>query len=323
MQHAATATRLRASGVASLPEVPWGEHLCQFYRTPQDLTDLMVPFFAEGLRNNERCVWVMAEPLRLDSARTALRAVVPDLVQRERAGQIEFHDYNEWYMRDGAVGSDEVIAGWLASEAEARRAGYAGLRISGNAPSMSSGQWAELAEYEARCHRVFASRHILALCGYPLDQCTPDRLLDVLRAHSVTIVRDRGRSHALRSATAVMAFLAGEPEPCRCGHTVEIFGELDFPGDDIARWLRTSLDRGQAAGVLARRTRLARIRSELAAIGVDVDHELSRERLVLIDADRVFAESWARPGVRETAVTEQVLAPIARARSIHARTRLG
>src|SRR6185295_14801261 len=106
----------------------------------------------------------------------------------------------------------------------------------GNASPVPPGQWAALSEYEARCHSAFAARHILALCSYPLDQCTPGKLLDVLRTHSIAIVRDRGRSHALRSATAVMAFLAGEPEPSRRGHTVEIFGELGFPGDDIARW---------------------------------------------------------------------------------------
>ncbi|HEX7941819.1 MAG TPA: MEDS domain-containing protein, partial [Gemmatimonadaceae bacterium] len=242
--------------MASLPQVPWGEHLCQFYRTPQDLTDLLVPFFVEGLRSNERCVWVTAEPLHADRARTALCAALPDLVQRERAGQIELHDCSEWYEKRGARGADEIIADWLDREAEALRTGYAGLRISGNAPLVRAGQWAELSEYEARCHRAFASRRILALCSYALDQCTPGRLLDVLRTHSVAIVRDRGRSHALRSATAVMAFLAGEPEPSRCGHTVEIFGELGFPGDDIARWLRAAIDRGEAAGALARRTHL-------------------------------------------------------------------
>jgi signal transduction histidine kinase len=307
--------------VASLPQVPWGEHLCQFYRTTQDLTDLLVPFFVEGLRNNERCVWVTAEPLRTDDARAALRAVLPDLVQRERAGQIELHDYTDWYVKHGARGADEIIACWLDREAEALHTGHAGLRISGNAPFMQSGQWPAFSAYEARCHRAFASRRILALCSYALDQCTPGRLLDVLRAHSIAIVRDRGRSHALRSATAVMAFLAGEPEPSRCGHTVEIFGELGFPGDDIARWLRASIDRGEAAGAIARRTHLERIRKELAAIGVDIDDEAARERLVLVDADRVFAESWSRPGFREMPVIEQVLVPIARALDRHKRIR--
>src|SRR5262249_37609988 len=153
-------------------------------------------------------------------------------------------------------GADEILAGWLDREAEALRAGYAGLRISGNAPFVRSGQWPEFAAYEARCHRAFASQRILALCSYGLDQCTPGRLLDVLRAHRVALVRGRGRPHALHSATAVMAFLAGEPEPARCGHTVEVFGESGFPGDDIARWLRTSIDRGEAAGAIARRTHL-------------------------------------------------------------------
>src|SRR5262249_41098559 len=151
-------------------------------------------------------------------------------------------------------GPDETIAGWLDRETSALRAGYAGLRLSGNVAFVRSEQWARFSAYEARCHRAFASRRIVALCSYALDQCGAGELLDVLRTHSVAIIRDRGRSHVLRSATAAMVFLAGEAEPARCGHTVEIFGEAEFPGDEIARWLRTSIERGHAAGVLARCT---------------------------------------------------------------------
>jgi hypothetical protein len=62
--------------------VVWGDHLCQFYRTQQDLLETLVPFFAAGLRHHERCVWITADPLRVSDARAALREQVADLDER-------------------------------------------------------------------------------------------------------------------------------------------------------------------------------------------------------------------------------------------------
>ena len=63
---------LRKSGIKTLGHVPWGTHLCQFYNTKQDLIDILVPYFAEGLKNNEFCMWVTSPPLDVEEAKTAL-----------------------------------------------------------------------------------------------------------------------------------------------------------------------------------------------------------------------------------------------------------
>ena len=53
-------TASRKFGTAFFGDIPWGSHLCQFYETKDDLAEILVPYFAEGLRNNEACVWVMS-----------------------------------------------------------------------------------------------------------------------------------------------------------------------------------------------------------------------------------------------------------------------
>jgi hypothetical protein len=50
-------TTARKFGLDFVGDIPWGAHLCQFYDTKHDLIDIFVPYFAEGLRNNEACVW--------------------------------------------------------------------------------------------------------------------------------------------------------------------------------------------------------------------------------------------------------------------------
>ena len=55
--------KYRKSGMDFLGDIPWGTHLCQFYRTRQDLIDIAVPYLKAGLENNEFCLWVASDPL--------------------------------------------------------------------------------------------------------------------------------------------------------------------------------------------------------------------------------------------------------------------
>ena len=44
--------------VPGIDKVPFGIHVCHFYRAREDLVDALVPDFAAGLRFNESCVWI-------------------------------------------------------------------------------------------------------------------------------------------------------------------------------------------------------------------------------------------------------------------------
>jgi len=57
-------------GVPGIDKVPFGIHVCHFYRAREDLVDALVPYFAAGLSNNESCVWV--SPFSTDEATAAL-----------------------------------------------------------------------------------------------------------------------------------------------------------------------------------------------------------------------------------------------------------
>jgi hypothetical protein len=58
--------------------LPWGTHLCHFYRRVSELTELLVPFFKAGLEANEYGVWVVTKPLTLAEARNAMGRAVPE-----------------------------------------------------------------------------------------------------------------------------------------------------------------------------------------------------------------------------------------------------
>ena len=122
----------RHSGIEVVGDVPWGTHFCQFYETGQDLIEILVPYFHEGLKGNEFCMWVTSEPLQVDQAKAALQAAVPDLDKYIEKGQIEILDYNQWYTKSEKFSADEVLQDWADKLNSALERGYEGLRLTGN-----------------------------------------------------------------------------------------------------------------------------------------------------------------------------------------------
>jgi len=279
--------------------VRWGAHLCQFYRTARDLEEILVPYFAAGLANGEKCIWVVAAPQTVDDARAALAAAVPDLAQRIADGQIEIVAHEEWYLRSGGARAsfEQVVEDWLNREQAALREGHTGLRVTGNTSWLYRDQWVSFTEYEARVHHAFHDRRIIALCSYQLDGCTPQQIVDVLRNHNAALIRRDGAWSHSGSATAALALVADRADDVQAAapqHTVEFFGHDDFPASALARRLADALARGEGAIAVCTRERLGLLRDALDT-RMDIEAALATRRLVLVDADTARAEIAGAP----------------------------
>jgi signal transduction histidine kinase len=269
--------------------VAWGAHLCHFYRTREDLADVLVPFFRAGLDGGDRCVWVTAAPLHAQEARAALGAVVPDLSAHERAGRIRILDHADWYAGvDEAAGSTALVQRWLALEDEARAQGFRGLRLTGNTSWLPCEQFSAFAAYEERAHAAFHDRRILAVCSYDLERCSSDQLVEVLRNHGSALVRRHGAWDVVRSATFMLAAL-DERELAVPGHEAHLYAGDALPAAPIARHLAQALARHGGAVVVATRAHRAAIRAALAAEAVDVAGALAAGTLLELDAEAWLA----------------------------------
>ncbi|NLC58334.1 MAG: response regulator [Armatimonadetes bacterium] len=191
---------MRHSGIDIVGDVPWGTHLCQFYETGQDLVDTLVPFFREGLANNEFCMWVTSPPLEMPQARAALTAVVPDLEWRVAAGQIELLDYREWYTPSGKFRVEEVLQGWDARLTAARERGFVGLRFTGNTFWLEEADWEDFTHYEAVINSVIGQHPVLAVCTYYLPRCGATEIIDVVVNHQFALIKRAGRWDVIESA---------------------------------------------------------------------------------------------------------------------------
>jgi PAS domain S-box-containing protein len=182
-------TSLRKFGIELVGDVPWGTHLCQFYETKEDLIDILVPYLAEGLRNNEFCIWITSPPLEVEEAKRALRKAIPELDQYIQKGQIEILPYTKWYLLGGEFDADRVLQGWAEKEKVALSRGFDGLRLTGNTFWVERSLWKSFADYEAAVNAVITLHRIIALCTYSLKKCTGTDTVDVLRNHVGTLIR--------------------------------------------------------------------------------------------------------------------------------------
>ena len=194
--------RIRKSGLDFVGNIAWGTHMCQFYKTKQDLIDVLVPYFCDGLKNNEFCVWVTSEFLDRQDVIEAMQKALPDFQSYLKKGQIEIFPYTEWYLKEGKFELQRVLNGWVEKHDKAITAGYAGLRVTGNPFWLSSSKdWKDFTEYEAEINKVIDNYKLLVLCTYSLDKCGANEIIDVVINHKFGMIKRAGKWTLIESST--------------------------------------------------------------------------------------------------------------------------
>jgi PAS domain S-box-containing protein len=205
----------RNSGIDVIGSVPWGTHFCQFYKTKQDLIDILVPYFKAGLENNEFCMWVTSKPLVVAEAQEAMRGTVEYFDKYLRQGQIEIIPYSDWYMLGGTFDDDRVLKGWVSKLEQALVKGYAGLRLTGNTFWLERNHWQAFTEYEAKVNNVIGQYRMIAACTYNLDKCDGTAVIDVVKNHQFALINQEGKWDIIESAIykqAVQALFESEQD---------------------------------------------------------------------------------------------------------------
>ncbi len=186
----AVGNQLRDSGVSALGSVPWGTHICHFYSTKDEMTEVLVPYFRAGLRSNESCIWVCSSPLGVDEAAEALDLAVPGLDRYLDSGQMRIIPYDRWYLdADGQFRAERVHAAWKEALAIATAVGYAGLRVGGNTSWLNETTWRPFFDYEDRLYGVVGPDPMLAICSYPIVSGLSPFIMEVAGSHQYALFR--------------------------------------------------------------------------------------------------------------------------------------
>ena len=164
--------------------VDWGERLCHFYRSDDELLGLLVPYFQQGLEQGERCMWLAST----GSASPKARHSIASLADRQSSPeQLEVVDMDDW-MPD--------LDTWPREEERALAQGYSGLRICGEALELDG-------EMEAL--------RMKALSTYRAQRIARGDIAGIIRAHHAAFVKNGSCWQRVPTAgsTAAETILAG------------------------------------------------------------------------------------------------------------------
>lgn len=236
------------SGLQKVPQIQWGSHLAHFFGSGDELRDVLVPYFRAGLENNERCLWVTGKAFAAEQARVALRAAVADLDERERAGQIEIADGDQWYSTGERLRPRDLVSGLVQREQDAVGLGYAGLRTNGNCSWVSKHQWKDFLEYETLVQQALPGRRMICMCSYCTDQLVGGAHFDVMECHDL-VVPNSTKSAPRKPRANVMALEAKSAVEESSGHDLRLSLErqkrlfdLAMVASDMGTWRYTLAD---------------------------------------------------------------------------------
>ncbi|MBI4336593.1 MAG: MEDS domain-containing protein [Chloroflexi bacterium] len=195
-------TDTRDSGISPIGALPWGSHFCQFFKTKRDLVDILVPYFAAGLENNELCVWVTSDFVTEEDAVRALKQHVPRFASYLERGQIEIFPYTNWYLKGGSFDQQKTLSMWMEKHDAALSSGFAGLRVSGNPYWIDTKKdWDDFASYEAEINNVIGGTKLLVLCTYSRQKCGVAEIMDVIKNHEFALGARGGTWQVTRTCT--------------------------------------------------------------------------------------------------------------------------
>jgi two-component system sensor kinase FixL len=189
----------RRSGLECVGPLHWGAHFCLMYASRDELLEILIPYFREGLLSNEFCLWVTPQTLRPIDAADALRAALPTLDGHIENGQIEFVDYRDWYLSNGAFDGARAEQASVDKLTYALERGFDGMRISGDSAWLSPTDWDAFVHYEAQREHALKDQRILALCAYAREKLGAREIFDAVANHEFALTRERGAWSAFKS----------------------------------------------------------------------------------------------------------------------------
>jgi len=179
----------------------------------------------------------------VEGAEIGLRTAAPHLGAYLDLGQIEIWDYRDWYLRGGHFDADRVSAQWTKKERQALDSGYKGLRATGDTAWLEKRDWPDFMAYEAAINRAFP-KTMTGLCTYPLDGCSAEAVLQLVRNHQLTLSKIAGEWEVIESSGSDIANSVCEP-------LQRLSAEVLEQKDNERRWIANQLHEVTAQNVAA------------------------------------------------------------------------
>lgn len=164
-------------------------HVCALFHDRDEEYRVLGSFYREGLDWGEKELHIINPALRDEHVRR-LEELGIDARRYVDGGQLDLVSCYDVYLQNGAFNKDQMLTAVDAVLAAGIQAGYPRTRIMGNMGwAFESHPGSEqLIEYEVQVNEVLARTRQPAICVYDIGQLTGSMMIDILRAHPLTLV---------------------------------------------------------------------------------------------------------------------------------------
>ena len=179
---------LNSNNFDSLYNISLGKHFYQFYKSSEDFLNVMIPFFQSGLEKGEACLWLVSNQIGLDVARSAAQTLIVDFDSHVSRGRFELISAEGWYLTDGSFDESKAINNAEKYLMNIRINGFNVLRGAGDGGCIQRRDWPDVYAYEKKMALWIKSQPVIALCAYPILECTPSQTKQILECHEDVLV---------------------------------------------------------------------------------------------------------------------------------------
>ena len=163
-------------------------HICAFFNSREEQNKILMPFFKDGYDQGEKLFHVVDSNLHEDH-RCACRQGGIQVDTAEASGQLEIHDWEETYLKDGYFDADRMI-GIVEDMLATNHPHFQRIRVTGNM------EWAlktlpgvkDVIEYETKLNYVLPKYPDAFVCVYDLNRHSGSVVMDILRTHPMVII---------------------------------------------------------------------------------------------------------------------------------------
>ena len=167
-----------------------GDHICAFYRGPQQRDSVLVPFLREGILAGDKCICVMDDP-DTEPVLGPLSMEL-DVEGSMRTGQLQLFDSDHAYLPGGCFTAERMLDFWEQGFHPRTARGLLFIRACGEMTwALRDVPGVELlVSYEAQLNRLLLQHpQVVVLCLYDLERFVDAQLLmGLLRTHSTVLL---------------------------------------------------------------------------------------------------------------------------------------
>ncbi len=167
------------------------DHLCMIYEDHEEQFGMILPFVKSGLLRKEKCVYI-ADDNTVEKVISEMKAADPDLFGKSLDNEsLSVLTKRETYVKDGYFAPEKMIALLAENTDSALKAGFAGLRATGEMTWMFAGDPGseKMMEYEAKLNDFLPAHQALAVCQYSRTKFSNEQLISVFQTHPKVIYR--------------------------------------------------------------------------------------------------------------------------------------